>query len=103
MVAGCQASGPVARSFSSASSTQDVVNAWDLHCAGHNFYACPDDVLDTLTCTETMGDMYFGSDFNADCQALMEAITAEVLSAIKPEPNLNDLLTAVLNDPSWYE
>jgi hypothetical protein len=101
--AGCHVSRPIGRSPSSATSIQDVVEAWDMHCVAHSFYACPDDVLDTLTCMETMGDTYFGSDFSMDCAGLMEAISNEVLSIIRPEPEPNDLLTAVLSDPSWYE
>jgi len=99
---GCQTAETVQKSLSVAASTQDVVDAWDLHCVEFSFCYCPDNVLGELTCTATLRDMYLGGNFVRDCDMFMEAIQLELLSSIRPDPDIDDFLNAVLSDPSWF-
>jgi hypothetical protein len=103
MSTGCQASNPVPKAALAAGSVQDVIAAWDLYCDAFNFGPCPPDAGDEMTCTETMGDMYFGGNFAHDSELLMDAIGFEVLSTISPDPGIDDLLNSVLSSPLWFK
>jgi len=100
---GCQSVDMVPKTLSAAGSVQDVIDAWDLHCADFSFYSCPPDAGDALACTKTMGDMYFGADFDRDCGLLIDAIHFELLSGILDDPDVDDFLSAVLSDPAWFD
>lgn len=101
--AGCQGANPAIKFPSAAGSVADVAAAWDMHCTEFRFYACPNGVQSEATCTETLGDLYFGSDFEWDSDLLMQAIQYEVSSEGWPDPDPDDLLNAVLTDPIWFK
>ncbi|MEZ5338072.1 MAG: hypothetical protein R3F46_07365 [bacterium] len=109
LLAGCGSSAAPApetalpRSVKVATSRADVVNAWDLHCSSCNFDACPAGVLMTPYTQEDLGDLYNGSSFSSDSEALLEAIRGEVQSALVPDIDIDDLLHVVLDAPEWYQ
>lgn len=86
----------------SAITAQDVVDAWDLHCATWNFDPCPPNVLSGL-CTDTMGDMYNGANFTLDCDGLMLAMQVELDHGGIPDPGDGVGLNAVIVDDIWFQ
>ena len=81
----------------------EVHAAWDEVCGYFNFDECPADVLNGSSVL-SMEDLYLGSLYSVDCEALMEAIKIEVDAIANPDPpNIDDLVSAVLEDPIWQE
>ena len=80
-----------------AHSPTDVINAWNAHCASCNFGQCPNPAPDL-----PLRDVYHGRDIAVDKLKLMKLIQQQVESALLPDPDDNDWLSAVINDPAWY-
>lgn len=101
-LAGCSSSSLVgSREVSAAADAAEVRDAWDAVCFNYNFDECPADAI-LASCTSTMGDLYFGGNFNSDVNGLLGAIQIELDSAILPLPPTNDdLLSSILNDTQW--
>ena len=87
---------------SEASTAQDTVDAWNLHCNNASFWMVPPGFLQSQTQEETMGNMYFGSDYSTDVDKLMQSIQDEVDSVTSPDPPGIDLLIDVINHIDWY-
>lgn len=103
LVVGCQSGlAPTVKAPSAATCTQDVIDAWNAVCEPYGFLPCPPNAGQS-DCTETMLSMYYGAYFDVECKLLMEAIRIELLSGTLHDPNINDTLNAVLNDPVWYD
>ena len=103
VVVGCQSGlTPTVKAPSATICTQNVINAWDAVCEQYCFLPCPPNA-GQADCVETMLSMHYGAYFDVDCRQLMEAIRIELLSGRIPDPSIDDLLSAVLNNPAWYE
>ena len=98
LVASCQG-GMVEmdRSVSAAQTSQDVVDAWNMHCATFNFLEA------NGTDSTVVGFMYYGTSFDTDADGLSSAMQGELLSGRRAECEQDDLLSAVINDPAWYQ
>ena len=91
------------RATSAATTAQDVVDAWDLHCATWNFMECPPNVLDPDLCTVTIGDMHNAVDFTADCDGLMQAMQDELDSGRAVDPGDGHEIDSVIMDEAWLQ
>jgi hypothetical protein len=80
-----------------AHSPTDVINAWNAHCASCNFGQCPNPAPSIA-----LRVVYHGTDITVDKRKLMLLIQQEVQSADLPDPDDNDYLSALINDPAWY-
>ena len=98
LIAGCQGGSlDITRSGSEATCIQDVLNAWNDNCVDYNFNT--GNLVDTVT----VGGLYYGSDFSTDFAGLALAMQNQLLSAAIDNPvDIDDLLTAVLEDDCWY-
>jgi len=95
---GCQATAlDCCRSTSAASSQQEVVNAWNAHCAEYNFYSIEG------TSVVLLGRLYYGTDFKADGDAFMRMIQIDVQSAARPDIEDDNTLDYVIGHPTWYK
>lgn len=93
----------VQEASAAAQSPVEVQAAWDEVASYFNFDKCPADVLSGSSVT-AMEHLYLGSNYSIDCEALMEAIRIEVDAIANPTPpNIDDLVSAVLEDPVWQE
>lgn len=96
--ASCQGqSATPSRQSAAAGSQQDVVNAWNSNCVSCNF-----DTIFVVSGVE-VGAIYNGADFAADAAQLMSKMQIELMSGSRPTVDENELLSAVLGFPGWYE
>lgn len=95
---GCQAASPVSvKGVSAATCNQDVVAAWNQHCAANNFEAV------TLGTSATMGDVYLGVEFAKDAGNLLQDIQDELNSSHKPSVGEGDeLVSGIVGNPLWF-
>jgi len=94
----CQGGGlhPV-RQPAAATSEQDVIDAWNVFCHTYSFEAMQG------TTEVLVGSLYHGGDFPADSDRLMLRMQLELDSAQRPDISEDELLSAVFEDPAWYE
>lgn len=98
LLLGCQGTSPVGeRSLTAATCQQDVIDAWNMHCAVYHFDSIP--AIDATL----MGHVYRGDCFDGDSEAFMSAIQSELLSTLKPPAEIDDTLNEILDNPVWYE
>ena len=85
--------------YAEATSTQDVIDAWNNNCDDYDFAG-----ISSLNLGVTCGNLYQGQGLNfvSDISELYQAMGTELQSFYPDAAKMGDYVDFVIADPAWW-